>query len=130
MDDDGVPAGVGKSPEAYDTSRSPADEDGRRTRAEGRGGCCAPIDAGSKPPANEAVSAAADLLEVAGAPQPLRFVAERLGAAGAERPGMTGVGGVGGCPAGLEEPPGGGELEGHGQDATSRPRTVRTAVGP
>ena len=119
-----MPAGVGKSPEAYDTSRSPADEYGRRTRAEGRGGCCAPIDAGSEPPANEAVSAAADLLEVAWAPRPLRSVVQRRGAAGAERPGPTGVSGVSGCPAGVEEPLGGGELEGRGPDATSRPRTV------
>ena len=90
LNDDGIkPAGVGKSLEAYNKSRSPADEDGRCTCAEGRGGYCAPIDAGSEPPANEAVSAAADLLEVARAPQPLRFVAERLGAAGAERPGTT-----------------------------------------
>ena len=117
-------AGVGKLLEVYDTSRSPADEDGRRTRAEGRGGCCAPIDAGSEPPANEAVSAAADLLEVAWAPRPLRSIVERRGAAGAERPGPTGVGGVSGCPAGVEEPLGGGELEGRGPDATSRPRTV------
>ena len=84
----------------------------------------APSDAGGEPPANEAVSAAADLLEVAWAPRPLRSVVQRRGAAGAERPGPKGVGGVSGCPAGVEEPLGGGELEGRGPDATSRPSTV------
>ena len=51
----------------------------------------------------------------------LRFVVERRGAAGGERACSKGVSDVGGGLAGVEEPPGNGELEGRRLNATSPP---------
>ena len=65
---------------------------------------------GSEPPANEAVSAAADLLEVAGCAMTAKIHCRAPRSSRAKRAGPIGVGRVGGGPAGMEELPGSGEL--------------------